>query len=87
MALRQKYVVPLLASSGGDVGRVVQMAEGFLAVSWSLPAGTLSIALNIGVTPQPIPRFPGKTLFAWPQEEKELPQNAIIVRLASGDAQ
>ncbi|MFH8136424.1 malto-oligosyltrehalose trehalohydrolase [Pantoea osteomyelitidis] len=86
LALRQKHVVPLLATAGGDSGKVVKTAPGFVAVSWGFPQGTLSIALNISESTQPLPDQPGETIFAWPKAASELPQNSIVVRLASGDA-
>ena len=85
LALRRKYIVPLLATAGGESGKVVKSAEGFVAVSWAFPKGTLSLALNIGETPQPLPALPGETIFAWPQAADVLPQHAIIVRLAQGE--
>lgn len=86
LALRRKHVVPLLAAKGAGAGKVVKTAKGFIAVSWIFPTGTLSIALNIGKTSQPFPDQPGETFFARPLGANDLPQNAIIVRLASGDA-
>jgi len=55
-------------------------------VQWRFPQGTLSMAFNLGNTAQALPDMPGETLFAWPQEQHELAQNAIIVRLAPGAA-
>ncbi|WP_213992413.1 malto-oligosyltrehalose trehalohydrolase [Sodalis sp. dw_96] len=86
LALRLKHVVPLLATAGGNAGRVVEIAEGFLAVTWTFPKGTLSMALNIGETSRTLPGQPGETIFAWPKAANDLPRNAIIIRLASGDA-
>lgn len=86
LALRRKHIVPLLATARGNAGKVVKTTEGLLAVTWTFPQGTLSIALNIGQQSQPIPEQPGETLFAWPKAVNNLPQNAILVRLASGDA-
>ncbi|MFD1802767.1 malto-oligosyltrehalose trehalohydrolase [Mixta tenebrionis] len=86
LALRQQHVVPLLATAGGNAGSVLKTAAGLVAVSWRFPQGTLSMAINIGAAAQPLPALPGATIFAWPQASAELPQNAIIVRLASGDA-
>lgn len=85
LALRQRYIVPLLANAGGKSGKVLKTAEGFLAVSWTFPDGTLSLALNIAEADQPLPDMPGKTIFAWPAEETVLSQNSILVRLASGE--
>jgi maltooligosyltrehalose trehalohydrolase len=87
LALRQQHIVPLLASARGHAGRVERSEEGFIQVSWRFPAGTLSLALNIGAAAQPLPDQPGETIFAWPENRRDLPQNAIIVRLQKGDAQ
>jgi len=35
LRLRQQHIVPLLATAGGHSGRVVNTAEGFLAVTWT----------------------------------------------------
>ena len=86
LALRQIHIVPLLSTAGGESGNVVKTAKGLVAVTWTFPNGTLSIALNIGEQSQPLPEQPGQILFAWPKAETELPPNSIIVRLASGDA-
>ena len=86
LRLRQQHIVPLLATAGGNAGRVVNTAEGFLAVTWTFPHGTLSLALNIGERKQTLPDLPGETVFAWPNAADELPQNSIVVRLASGEA-
>ena len=85
LALRQRHIVPLLASAGGHSGKVLKTAKGFIAVSWQFPQGELSLALNISKQAQPLPTMPGKTLFAWPQENDVLPQHAIVVRLAQGE--
>ncbi|WP_312382911.1 malto-oligosyltrehalose trehalohydrolase [Atlantibacter subterraneus] len=85
LQLRQQHIVPLLATAQG-AGKVVKTAPGLVAVSWAFREGTLSMALNIGATAQPLPDFPGETIFAWPSAADNLPQNAIIVRLASGEA-
>ena len=87
LALRRKHIVPLLATAGPYAGKVVRTAKGFFAVAWSFPLGTLSIALNIGETSRPLPELPGEVIFAWPKAADDLSQNAIIVRLASGDTQ
>jgi len=87
LALRQQHIVPLLATAGGHAGRVEQSEEGFIQVSWRFPTGTLSLALNIGGKARPLPEQPGETIFAWPENARDLPQNAIVVRLAKGDAQ
>ncbi|MDU6924216.1 malto-oligosyltrehalose trehalohydrolase [Franconibacter helveticus] len=83
---RHQHVVPLLARAGGHSGKVLKTAEGFVAVSWVFPTGTLSLAMNIGEQTQPLPDLPGETIFSWQATASELPQNSIIVRLASGDA-
>ncbi|WP_101505268.1 malto-oligosyltrehalose trehalohydrolase [Erwinia sp. B116] len=69
LQLRHQHIVPLLAQAGGNAGKVVTTAAGLVAVSWTLPQGTLSLAFNIGKKPQPLPDQPGKTIFAWPAGE------------------
>jgi len=64
----------------------VKTAPGFLAVSWTFPQGTLSMAVNIAATPQPLPDLPGETIFAWPDRGGDLPPHSILVRLLPGDA-
>ncbi|UVC31950.1 malto-oligosyltrehalose trehalohydrolase [Pantoea sp. SOD02] len=84
LALRQQHIVPLLADAGGNSGKVLATAEGFVAVSLRFPQGELSLALNIGKLTQPLPTMPGRTIFAWPQETEALPQHTIVVRLDQG---
>lgn len=86
LTLRQQYIVPLLARAGGHSGNVVKTTPGFLAVSWTFPQGTLSMAVNIAATPQPLPDLPGETIFAWPDRGGDLPPHSILVRLLPGDA-
>lgn len=83
LALRQKFVVPMLASAGGNAGRVVKTAPGFLAVRWDFPQGTLSLALNVGKEAQPLPELPGETIFALQHKGDTLEENAMVVRLAT----
>ncbi|QOV66604.1 malto-oligosyltrehalose trehalohydrolase [Citrobacter sp. BDA59-3] len=87
LLLRQQYIVPLLAHATGHNGTVVDTAPGYLAVRWTFPGGTLSMALNLGEQARPAPELPGKTLFARPAMTTELPPHSIVVHLASGDAQ
>jgi len=86
LALRQKYIVPLLATAGGHAGQVVKTAPGFIAVRWDFPQGTLSMALNIANHPQPLPDLPGETIFTLGEAGDTLAQNAFIVRLAAREA-
>jgi maltooligosyltrehalose trehalohydrolase len=88
LALRQKHVVPLLASAGGESGEIIDTDAGFVAVAWNFPRGRLSLALNIGERPQALPDAPGEVILAWPEKTRDLPQNSIIVRLeATGNAE
>lgn len=86
LALRKQYVVPLLATAGGHAGNVLATARGFFAVSWSFPHGTLAMALNIGDTAQPLPPLAGDILYSSAAVDTSLPPDAILVRLAHGDA-
>lgn len=87
LALRQKHVVPLLATAGGNAGKVVKTAPGLIAVRWDFPQGTLSMALNTANQPQPLPDLPGETIFALPDNSETLAPNAFIARLAAREAQ
>lgn len=87
LALRQQYIVPLLKDAGGNSGKVLETAEGYVAVNWHFPKGVLSMAFNIAEKPQPLPKQPGATIFAWPNAGNTLPQNSIIVRLDPRDAE
>lgn len=84
LALRQHDIVPLIRDADVHNGSVIAAARGFVAVSWRFPRGTLSLALNLGQTPQPLPDMPGNTLFAWPQAADPLPPNGVMVRLSAG---
>jgi malto-oligosyltrehalose trehalohydrolase len=87
LSLRQQHIVPLLATAGGNSGKVVTTGDGYLAVTWNFPKGTLSIALNIGEKVQSIPDMPGHPIFAWPNKAQDLQPNSILVTLdAAGDA-
>lgn len=86
LALRQIYIVPLLAGAGGNTGHVVETAEGFVAVSWTFPQGTLSLALNTSKQTRSMPVLPGTTLFALPHDSDALPPDSIVVRLDKREA-
>ena len=55
-------------------------------MSWQFPQGTLSLALNIGKKPAPMPELAGETLFSWPETGDILTPNSIVVRFADGEA-
>ncbi|TAT62959.1 DUF3459 domain-containing protein, partial [Enterobacter cloacae] len=84
--LRHRYLVPLLRPGGTVEGKIVKTAPGMVAVSWSFPTGTLSLALNIGNKPVDVPALAGETLFSWPEAAEVLVPNSIVVRFADGDA-
>ena len=87
LSLRQQHIVPLLATAGGNSGKVLKTDDSFVAVSWTFPKGTLSIALNIGEKAQPVPDMPGQPIFSWPAKAQDLQPNSILVTLdAAGDA-
>ncbi|HHZ8842739.1 TPA: malto-oligosyltrehalose trehalohydrolase [Enterobacter cloacae] len=85
LVLRHRYLVPLLRPGGTVEGKIVKTAPGMVAVSWSFPTGTLSLALNIGNKPVDVPALAGETLFSWPEVSDVLPPNSIVVRFADGD--
>ncbi|HAS1039493.1 TPA: malto-oligosyltrehalose trehalohydrolase [Enterobacter cloacae] len=86
LVLRHRYLVPLLRPGGTVEGKIVKTAPGMVAVSWSFPTGTLSLALNIGNKPVDVPALAGETLFSWPEGAEVLAPNSIVVRFADGDA-
>ncbi|MGK8543332.1 malto-oligosyltrehalose trehalohydrolase [Enterobacter cloacae] len=86
LVLRHRYLVPLLRPGGTVEGKIVKTAPGMVAVSWSFPTGTLSLALNIGNKPVDAPALAGETLFSWPEAAEVLAPNSIVVRFADGDA-
>ncbi len=84
LALRRKYIVPLLTPAKGEVGQIVETSTGFLAVKWTFPRGTLSLVLNVGQDTHPLPELPGETIFAWPQDAATSEPGSLIVRFAPG---
>ena len=86
LVLRHRYLVPLLRPGDTVEGKIVKTAPGMVAVSWSFPTGTLSLALNIGNKPVDVPALAGETLFSWPEAAEVLVPNSIVVRFADGDA-
>ncbi|HCM9137828.1 TPA: malto-oligosyltrehalose trehalohydrolase [Enterobacter cloacae] len=86
LVLRHRYLVPLLRPGGTVEGKIVKTAPGMVAVSWSFPTGTLSLALNIGNKPVDVPALAGETLFSWPEAAEVLAPNSIVIRFADGDA-
>ncbi|MEQ1404345.1 malto-oligosyltrehalose trehalohydrolase [Neorhizobium sp. Rsf11] len=88
LELRKQYVLPLLRSAHGGSGKVLKTEKGFLAVTWTFPKGTLSMAINIGEEPQTLPGLSGKVIFAWPEQARDLPPNSIVVSFApTGDTE
>lgn len=86
LTLRQRHIVPLLRQGGTVEGKILHTAHGRVAVSWQFPQGMLSLALNIGKKPAPMPELAGETLFSWPETRDVLPPNSIVVRFADGEA-
>lgn len=86
LTLRHRHIVPLLRQGGTVEGKILHTAHGRVAVSWQFPQGTLSLALNIGKKPAPMPELAGETLFSWPETRDVLTPNSIVVRFADGEA-
>lgn len=86
LTLRHRHIVPLLRQGGTVEGKILHTAHGRVAVSWQFPQGMLSLALNIGKKPAPMPELAGETLFSWPETGDVLPPNSIVVRFADGEA-
>lgn len=86
LTLRHRHIVPLLRKGGTVEGKILHTAHGRVAVSWQFPQGMLSLALNIGKKPAPMPELAGETLFSWPETGDVLTPNSIVVRFADGEA-
>lgn len=86
LTLRHRHIVPLLRQGGTVEGKILHTAHGRVAVSWQFPHGTLSLAVNIGKKPAPMPELAGETLFSWPETGDVLTPNSIVVRFADGEA-
>jgi malto-oligosyltrehalose trehalohydrolase len=86
LTLRHRHIVPLLRQGGTVEGKILHTAHGRVAVSWQFPQGMLSLALNIGKKPAPMPELAGETLFSWPETRDVLTPNSIVVRFADGEA-
>lgn len=84
LTLRHQHIVPLLRADRGNSGRVVHIDGALMVVAWHLPAGTLSMAINLSQQSHPLPILPGQMLFCWPSPADYLPQNAISVYLDRG---
>ncbi|MEB5748332.1 malto-oligosyltrehalose trehalohydrolase [Leclercia adecarboxylata] len=85
LQLRQQVIVPLLATARNGGGKVLDLAPGCVAVTWTFPRGTLSLAFNVGGHTEALPDLPGETLFAWPEIHTELRPDTLIVRFAPGE--
>jgi len=87
LTLRRDRIVPLLASAGGNSGKVLETGDGFFSVSWTFPKGWLGIAVNLGDTARPLPQQKGDIIFAYPEQSTDLAPNSIVVTLElAGDA-
>lgn len=84
--LRHRFIVPLLAEGGPVEGHVLHTPPHAVAVSWYFSGGTLSVALNLGAEPVPIPDLAGEVIFSWPERLDALPPNSIVVLFANGEA-
>lgn len=86
LALRRAHVVPLLAGGAGGTGRVRAVAEGAVAVDWTLSGRRLALRVNFSDAPCALPPADGGTIYASPDEaaaalarDGALPPRAIVV--------
>lgn len=78
IALRQRFIVPLLKQRGAVEGNVLQTALGMVAVSWRFPSGTLSLALNIGKSRSPYRTCTEKRSLAGRRQSITCRQTALL---------
>ncbi len=63
---RHAVLVPLLGSTGGNAGRVVEVADGLLAVDWRLGGRTYALRANFGTDARSVPALAGEVVHADP---------------------
>jgi malto-oligosyltrehalose trehalohydrolase len=87
LALRREYIVPLLATAGGNTGEILDVGEAFYTVAWTFPKGRLSMAVNLSERARNLPKQKGDVIFAYPDAADELTPNTIVVTFEpAGDA-
>ena len=85
LALRRRFVVPMLAGTGGNAGTVLHADDGAIAVDWRLAGGRLSLRANFSTAEKAVAAADGTVIHCDPDDEAErtvagrLPANAIVV--------
>ncbi len=87
LALRREYIVPLLATAGGNTGEVLEAGDAFYTVAWTFPKSRLCMAVNLSESAREIPKQKGDVIFAYPDTADQLLPNTIVVTFEpAGDA-
>ena len=81
LSARRRFILPLLASAGGNSGKIVATGDLFFAVAWDFPKGQLQMAVNLGEKPCSVDGFAGRPIWGETKDEGEIPGMTTIVRL------
>nr|WP_307276112.1 malto-oligosyltrehalose trehalohydrolase [Phyllobacterium ifriqiyense] len=79
IALRRRYLVPLLASGGAGVGRRIQVEQAAIAIDWSFDVNrTLSLRANLGASAANVVKAPCQPFFAYPHTDTRAEQGMMV---------
>ena len=81
LAIRHRKIVPRLAGTGGNAGRVLQAPDHVVAVDWRLDGATLAMRANLGDGDATVPPAPGAVLYASHGGAPDAPLRADAVRV------
>jgi maltooligosyltrehalose trehalohydrolase len=83
LEIRRRAIVPRLARTGGDCGRIVASGEGIVVVDWSLDGADLRLRANLGASTVRVPAARGEILYSTTADESEdtLPPDGVSVTL------
>lgn len=85
--LRSRHVMPLIADAGGDAGRILESAEGTVAVDWRLGDRLLQMRANLSAEAVRLPVVRGDIIWsdvAQPADNQDLPPFGVVTALSTG---
>ena len=87
LAIRRDEIVPHLAGTAANCGRVMEAGEGSIAVDWQLSGATLRLRANLQGEEARIEPAGGRILYALPgaTTETSLPPFSVVVQLDGND--
>ena len=83
LSLRRDEIVPRLAGTTADCGRMISFDEGAIAIDWQLAGATLRLRANLGQEDSLMDTAGGRVLHALPGDAREdaLPPCSVVFRL------